>query len=299
MGRPRPLGTERLLPGMTAFLTHDGRWQLFAARVASLGPARRDNRREIVVTEQRAPDGPFGAWSTLGNPEADADRGRRVGSPVVTRDGAGWPVLFARNWAMGVSMRRQRPDGQWTPWRDLGGAEVQEGLSALTDHEGRIHVVACGHDAVHHWSQREPGGPFTVAQASLPAPADPPAAVLRPDGGIALAYREARTSRIVAGSLAPGARDWRPERLDLPARGYGPLALLAQDDAILLAARNDEGTTSTALWRSGTQARWSTDPGRVAGVQALVADAAGHPVLAHLTSEATLRTAPVSTSSAR
>ncbi|MFE9412264.1 PIG-L family deacetylase [Streptomyces sp. NPDC006704] len=295
-GAPQLLGAERLLPGLSACLTQDGRWLLFAERVASLGPSPKDNRRDIVIAEQRAPGGPFGAWSSLGNPEPDADHGRRAGSPVVVADGQGRPVLFARNWSKGISTRHRRPDGRWTPWLDLGGSEVQEGLSALTDQQGRVHVFAAGQDAVHHWSQSEPGGSFALAHLSLPAPADPPAAVLRADASIALAYREAKTSRLVAGRLASGASEWETQRLDLPVRGYGPLALLAQDDAVLLAARNNEGTTSTALWRPGARARWSTDPGRVAGVQALAADAAGHPVLAHLTSEATLRTASVSTS---
>lgn len=291
-GAPQLLAAERLLPGMAACLTQDGRWQLFAERTAALGASVDDNRREIVFAEQRSPGGPFGAWSSLGNPEGtDPDRGRRVGAPVVTTDGQKRPLVFARNWSKGISMRQQRPDGQWTPWKDLGGAEVQEGLCAVTDREGRVHVLASGHDAVHHWSQSKPGAPFTVAQTRLPAPADPPAAVLCPDGGIALAYREAKTSRPVAARLAPGSANWRDERLGLTARGYGPLALLAQGDAILLAGRNNNGTTSTALWRPGTKAQWTTDAGRVVGAQALSADAQGRPVLAHVTPQAALRTA--------
>ncbi|MFI6474850.1 hypothetical protein ACIBL5_31840 [Streptomyces sp. NPDC050516] len=82
------------------------------------------------------------------------------------------------------------------------------------------------------------------------------------------------------------------ERPGLSARGYGPLALLARRGETLLAARNNNGTTSTATWRTGTPARWTTIPGPVVGTQALAVDAQDHPVLAHLAPDATLCTTP-------
>uniref|UniRef100_A0AAU2UZE9 PIG-L family deacetylase n=1 Tax=Streptomyces sp. NBC_00003 TaxID=2903608 RepID=A0AAU2UZE9_9ACTN len=289
---PVLFGAEQLLPGLAAGLTKDGRWQLFAERVASLGPSPAQNTREIVTAEQRTRNGPFGAWTTLGNPERDPDHGRRVGTPVVTRDSDGQALVFARNWSKGISMRRQQPDGRWSAWSDLGGADVQEGLSAVTDTQGRIHVLASGHDAIHHWAQDKPGGPFTFTRTSLPAPADPPAVAAGPDGTLVLAYREAKSSRPLLCRLPSDNDEWQVERPGLSARGYGPLALLARRDEILLAARNNNGTTSTATWRAGTTARWTTIPGPVVGTQALAVDAQDHPVLAHLAPDATLRTTP-------
>ncbi|WP_331446779.1 PIG-L family deacetylase [Streptomyces xanthochromogenes] len=298
---PEPVlfGADRLLPGLSANLTRDGRWQLFAQRIASLGPSPSQNTREIVTTEQRTANGPFGAWSGLGNPERDPDHGRRVGAPVVARDGDGQAVVFVRTWSKGIAMRRQQSDGRWSAWRDLGGAEVQEGLTAVTDALGRVHVLASGHDTVHHWTQDEPGGAFALSPTGLPAPADPPTATAGPDGTLTVAFREASTSRPLLGRLPGGEGTWRIEHPGLSARGYGPLAVLAHGDEILLAARNNNGTTSTATWRPGGKARWTTVPHPVAGTQVLASDAQNRPVLAHLSPDATLRISPASKESKR
>lgn len=290
---PKMLGGDGLLPGLTASLTKDGRWQLFAQRIAALGPKARDNRREIVMAEQPRKDGPFRAWTSLTTPDRDPDHGRRVGGPVVTRGADDTTWLFVRNWAKGISARRQHTDGTWNDWADLSGAEVQEGLSTVTDTKGRLHVFGAGHDTVHHWQQAGPDGEFTLIPTSLPAPADPPTALARPDGSVLLAFREATTARPLAHILPADGGTWRSKRLGLAGHGSGALTLHPVRDGVLLAARNNDGSTSLATLATGQAPRWSTIPGAVVGAASLATDAANRPVLARLASDATLHTHPI------
>ncbi|KUL38779.1 hypothetical protein ADL22_17285, partial [Streptomyces sp. NRRL F-4489] len=243
---PKSLGGNGLLPGLRAVLTGDGRWQLFAARIAALGPAARENRREIVMTEQPRPGAAFAPWSSLGTPDRDPDRGRRVGGPVVARGGDGTTWLFARDWAKSPAARRRRADGGWDDWTALEAAEVQEGLSAATDSRGRVHLFGAGHTTVHHWQQDHPGGPFALRPTGLPTPADPPTALARPDGSILLAFRAAPSARPLLYRLDPDRGTWHDERPGLDARGYGVLALHPVRDGVLLAARDNSGTTAVA-----------------------------------------------------
>ncbi|MEV6551069.1 PIG-L family deacetylase [Streptomyces sp. NPDC051597] len=286
---PTFLAGSGLLPGLTASSTQDGRLQLFAERITALGARATDNRREIVMAQQTRRGGPFGAWVSLGTPDRDPEHGRRVGGPVVTRGADGTTWLFARNWAKGVSVRSQRPDGTWSNWSDLGGAEVQEGLSAVTDTRGIVHVFGAGHHTVRHWAQRYPGGPFAVVPTGLPAPADPPAALARPDGSLLLAFRQAGNARVLVRTLPAGGGVWRDEHVDLGSRGYGPLTLSPVPDGVLLATRNNDGGTSLVLLDTGRAERWSTVPGAVVGAVSLATDSANRPVLARLAPDATLR----------
>ncbi|MGW7411412.1 PIG-L family deacetylase [Streptomyces sp. NPDC054863] len=290
----RLLGGDGLLPGLTATLTKDGRWQLYAERIAALGAKARDNRREIVTAEQTRRDGPFGAWVSLGAPDRAPDRGRRVGGPVVARAGDGTTWLFVRDWAKGVACRQRRADGRWTPWQDLGGADVQEGLSTVTDSKGCVHVFGSGHDSVHHWRQDKPGGPFTFVLTNLPTPGDPPTALARPDGSVLLAYREAKTATPLVHTLPADGGPWRTEHTGLVARGYGALALHPlRGGGVLLAARNNDGSTSLATLLTRATPRWSTAAGTAVAAVSLAADATGRVVLARLGPDATLRTAVV------
>ncbi|MFD8996772.1 PIG-L family deacetylase [Streptomyces abikoensis] len=271
---PKLLGGGQLLPTLTASLTKDGRWQLFAERIAGLGVKPEENRREIVTVEQRSKGGAFGGWTSLGNPETDPTRGRRVGAPVVARNADGSLQLFARNWAKGVATRQQQPDGSWSPWTDLPEAEVQEGLTAITDAKGRVHLFGAGHDTVSHWEQQTPGGPFSLDRSNLPASVDPPAALAKRDGSVQLVFREAKSTNIVAYRLPPGGGTWQRENVDLAGRGFGALSLLAAPsggDGTLIAARNNDGSTSlVTIGAGGNRApRWSTVPGAVVGTAAL------------------------------
>ncbi|MCJ1678359.1 PIG-L family deacetylase [Streptomyces sp. APSN-46.1] len=292
-GKPTLLGGDGLLPGLAAVLTKDGRWQLFAQRVAGLGAKAEENLRELVTTEQQAAGGAFRAWTSLGNPEKDPERGRRVGAPVVALAGDGTLHLFARNWSKGVSTRRRGGDGTWTGWRDLGGAEVQEGLTAATDTKGRVHVLAAAHDTVHHWTHEKPGQELALVATGLPAPADPPTVLARPDGSLLLAFREAKTARpqLYRSSTDGGA--WTDAKLDLAGRGYGPLTLHPLREGVLLAARNNDGGTSLATLETSGTPRWTSIKGAVVGQAALATDSADRPFLARLAPDATLATSAI------
>ena len=131
-----------------------------------------------MLLEQRSPGGPFLAWQGLGNPERGDDRGRRIGVPVAVTAPDGRVHLFVRNADKGISTRVRDTEGRWDRWQDLGGGEIQDGLSTVVDGAGRVHVFGAGHDSVHHWTQDAPGQPLTHRPAGpLPVPVDTPAAV--------------------------------------------------------------------------------------------------------------------------
>ncbi|MFF2844901.1 PIG-L family deacetylase [Streptomyces sp. NPDC058001] len=167
-GEPLDLGGGPLAPVLGSAVLDDGRHLLFGLRLAALSPRGGPDVREIVVLEQRSPQGEFSAWDGLGNPESDPDRGRRIGVPVAVTDRDGRVHLFVRTADQGVSTRIRGRDGRWSWWRDLGGGPVQDGLTAAVGEDGEVHLYAPGRDTVHHWT---PDGP--VPPTGLPVPAGP------------------------------------------------------------------------------------------------------------------------------
>ncbi|MFF8830628.1 PIG-L family deacetylase [Streptomyces sp. NPDC015131] len=235
-GAPDDLGGGPLAPALGGATLADGRLLLFGLRFSALGGHGGPNSREVVLLEQREAGGPFLAWTGLGNPERGDDRGRRLGVPVAVADRDGGVHLFVRNADKGVSSRRRPAGGGWGPWRDLGGAEVQDGLSAALDGSGRVHLFAAGRDTVHHWAQDAPGGPVTLrAGAGLPAPGGPVAVAPAGDGGLALHYRAPARAELLS---------LRPDGTPLPRitlAGYGPVAVTATAGGTALLGRDLRG----------------------------------------------------------
>ncbi|MFD5428836.1 PIG-L family deacetylase [Streptomyces sp. NPDC127084] len=246
-GAPQDLGGGPLAPALGSAALPDGRRLLFGLRFAALGGHGSENRREVVLLEQRSAGGEFLAWQGLGNPERDDDRGRRIGVPVAVASPDGRVHLFVRNADKGLSTRVRGADGRWDRWRDLGGAEVQDGLSAVVDSAGRIHVFAAGHDTVHHWAQDRLGGGIAFQPnrpGGLPVPGGALTALATGDGGIELYYREPASAAVLA--VRPDTSPVRPrtERLD----GYGTLEAADSPNGRVLLGQDLDGR---ALMLSG------------------------------------------------
>jgi LmbE family N-acetylglucosaminyl deacetylase len=194
-GPPRDLGGGPLAPVLSCARTKDGTTLVFALRFASLEGHGGRNARDIVVWREDT------GWQSLGNPEPDDDRGRRIGSPLTVVTGDGRLHLFVRNAARGISTR-VLDGGAWGSWQDLGGGEVQEGLALLTDRTGRVHLFGAGHDTVHHWAQDVPGGPVAFRPLhGFPVPGDIPSAVVTPGGAIAVSYPRPASARYFTGTV--------------------------------------------------------------------------------------------------
>ncbi|MFD9292869.1 PIG-L family deacetylase [Streptomyces sp. NPDC060030] len=190
-GPTEDLGGGPLAPVLGSATAGDGTLLLFGLRFAALRGHGADNEREIVLLEQTAPDSGFLAWRGLGNPSPRRDEGRRIGAPVAVGAPDGRIHLFVRNAEKGVSTRVREADRTWGEWRDMGGGEVQDGLSAVVDRAGRVHVHAAGHRAVHHWTQDAPGAELTARTQidAGPVPGGAPAGLPAADGSVDLFYR--------------------------------------------------------------------------------------------------------------
>ncbi len=225
-GEPEDLGGGPLAPVLAPAALADGRVLLFGVRFAALSGRGGADRREVVLLEQRSPGGPFLAWRGLGNPERGDDRGRRIGAPVAVAAPDGRVHLFVRNADKDVSTRVRAADGSWGRWRALPvQEEVQDGLTALVDGRGRVHLLAAGRTAVRHWVDGVPAAP-------LPLSGDPVAAV--PDGGhgasdgVRVFYRAPADARLRAAS---GTAPVFP--------GYGPLAAAPAPRGPVLLGRDE------------------------------------------------------------
>ncbi|MDX3094212.1 PIG-L family deacetylase [Streptomyces sp. ME19-03-3] len=234
---PQDLGGGPLAPAIAVATDPAGGGPLlFALRFTALEGDPAADIRDVVLLEEGRD------WQSLGSPESDPDRGRRIGVPVAAAAPDGRVHLFVRNAAKGLSTRVREPGGPWLGWQDLGGAEVQDGLSAVVDRDGRVHVFAAGRTAVHHWSQDAPGRPLTCrALTALPVPADPPAAAAEPDGSLSLVYRLPAGDELLVHRLDMIRSAAGPDR-SRHVDGYGPIALAPG----LLAGRAADGAAHVA-----------------------------------------------------
>ncbi|MCW2884193.1 MAG: LmbE family protein [Streptosporangiaceae bacterium] len=296
---PVLLGGGPLVPRLSASLSPDGRWQLLGERVGELGPNQHDRRRTVVLLEQRTRDGGFGPWTDLGTPESGAGM-RNLGVPVAARRPDGRLQLFARTSHKGLGTRAQRADGSWTPWRDLGGGPVQEGVTVLTTSDGRIELYGCGRLSLVRWYQRRPGGPFLLDTGlRLPVPGTPPAVLELADGGLLVVYRLAGSGEVAGFRRPRGGGAWDQVPMHLGGQGgIGPMQVLAlptplgSGQRLLLVQQNDAGTVSTAPCPASVQAPplWTSSGPWFAHSPAAAVDARGRAVLAVIGPDARLHT---------
>ncbi|MFB6989738.1 PIG-L family deacetylase [Streptomyces sp. NPDC056178] len=248
-GAPDDLGGGPLAPILGGALLPDGRQLLFGLWFAALSGHGGNNEREIVVLEQLSPGGDFRAWQGLGNPERNDVDGRRIGVPVAITAPDGRVHLFVRNAEKGLSTRVRDTAGRWSGWRDTGGGEIQDGLSAVVDDAGCVHVFAAGRFALHHWTQNAPGDPVTARTqiSGVPVPGDGPAALPGAGGTVELFYRAAakaalttvRTGETAAETGIDGYGRLITDRVGF--HGYGPVSAAGSPGGPVLLGRTEKG----------------------------------------------------------
>jgi LmbE family N-acetylglucosaminyl deacetylase len=146
---------------------------------------------------------PGAPWAVLGNPNGPGG-GAQTGVPAAAVHADGTAQVFVRNGGGGISSKRERPDRTYGDWQDMQGAGVQDGLSAITAPDGRMHLFVTRCDeygidpvcSIGHLAQRVPNGPFVWMPDITAEPATAPTAVVAPDGRLHLYFREAVTGTV-------------------------------------------------------------------------------------------------------
>ncbi|MFE4312304.1 PIG-L family deacetylase [Streptomyces sp. NPDC056891] len=230
--------------GVTSVSLPDGRIAVYGTRtLLAGGPA--GYRREVVSTEQTVPGGSFGPWRSLGTPERnDATGTSDISAPAVTVGADGRATLVLRDSLHRLAFREQGADGDWGPWRVLGGVDVAGDPVAATDGKGRGYVFASTAKTVLVWAQHAPGGPLTgPAPAALPPTTLALSASPSPNGdGVRLWFRKPASGDLRSADFS-GVGPVSPVT-ELPGgvAGFGPVS---GGDG-LLAVRSRTGFLATA-----------------------------------------------------
>lgn len=247
--RPASVGGS-MLEGQVQVLRHpDGTLQLFSVRTQL--PARgKEHRRDVVTARQtgRTPRGgtpAFGGWESLGSPEADPERSMEVGHPLAVADKDGKVYVLVRDWAGNLLFRTGEGGRDWTDWERLSVEDepvsVLDGMDAVLDDKGRLHVVAADTKTVHHWVSESEGEPPQPAGATrLPTASGPLSLAPLSGGGVRLAMRQPGTARVIVADR-PDNGKWRVTSECAPIGGYGRVALAQDGRTVALAARDDAG----------------------------------------------------------
>ncbi|WP_236831949.1 PIG-L family deacetylase [Blastococcus sp. KM273128] len=199
--------------------------------------ARTDDGRTAV----RPAGGP---WTDLGTPNPGSDA-RYVGSPALVREADGGLRVVVVNAGGGLSTRRQRDDGGWHPWSDLGGTDLQDPCDALLDATGRVHVVAASRTGLVLWRQAVPGGEFLRGPVPSLTPASAATFAVNADGRPEVHHRQAGTAD-VAVSWQDRDLAWRSATALGGHGGTGPTANARVGGRITCVARNAGGGLSVA-----------------------------------------------------
>ncbi|MFE0704832.1 PIG-L family deacetylase [Streptomyces sp. NPDC058872] len=245
--------------GVTSVALPDGRISVFGVRTV-LGGEASAYRREVVGTVQSAPGAGFGPWRSLGTPERnDADGTSDISAPAVTVAADGRATLVLRDSRHRLTVREQRVDGAWGPWRVLGGTDVYGDPVAATDAHGRGYVFASTPATVLAWGQRSPGGPLTgPAETGLPPTTLALSASAAPDGdGVRLWFRKPASGDLRSADFS-GTGPVSPvtELTGAGVAGFGPVS---GDDG-LLAVRSRTGFLATAPHgRAGARPVWTLE----------------------------------------
>jgi LmbE family N-acetylglucosaminyl deacetylase len=264
----------RLASGLAAGRTPDGRLTVAGRRLTD----------HHLVASAQAADGSFaGGWTDLGNPNAGLGDEDQVGTPALAVNADGRLQVFVKNGGGGISTQAQVAGGGWSGrWDDLGGHDLQDGVTAVTGPQGRIEIFAGSRTEIQHWSQPQPNAALERKE-SLPsgAPASPPQATVDAQGRISVSYREEGTGRVLL-LARPAGGTWPPEPTDLGGSGLGQsTTVLPAAGGQLIFARNAANGVSVTRRPAGgeTFGPWSALGGTLLGEPAAAIDATGQPTL--------------------
>ncbi|WP_157984731.1 PIG-L family deacetylase [Lentzea terrae] len=235
---PVNIGGGPVAATLTVEAQANGRLAVFARSLAS---------HDIVTSKQTSSNGPFGAWTSLGNPNGPG--GAHTGAPVVGVNEDGRLEVFARNSGGGVSTVYQTAiNGAYSNWVDFGGGpDVKQAQAVITCHDGRMLLAASGRNAIRTWLQNSPNAvwPGSTVRASEPVTSAPSLA-LNGDGRPEIFWRSTggavRTVYVIPGG------EWSNPPTALGGNGVGPIATARAQGLIFLAGRDENGKVS-ATWQ--------------------------------------------------
>lgn len=282
----RQVPGRKLLPHVAAVPTADGGWRLFAVRQGLTADPAQHVRNVWTIVLPASGDYRDVRWESLDNPNAHSGpvKRRNVGMPHAVPLPGGRLLVLARNAGKGLSGRLY--DGtSWTPWRDLGGRETQEGLTAVALDDSTVEVFAAAHTGIARWlvSTSDLAADFSVVRTEPPA--GPPTVVRLPDGDRMLFCRCRDSASVLSLRTCGEGGAWDPSSLaDLAGHGGpGPIAAAFVPDAgaLLVAVRDDAAATSLVWVRpDGRPAGpWLREPTPIAGSHTIAVDPAGRPVV--------------------
>ncbi|MGW4462890.1 PIG-L family deacetylase [Micromonospora sp. NPDC004704] len=247
-----------LAPTLTVGHNVDGRMELFARRLS-------DHR--IVVLWQTAVNSAWSsAWADLGNHNAALPNANQMGAPTAARHADGRLCLFVKNGGGGVSVKSQPAPGDgWGAWVDLGGTDVQDGISAVLNPTGCLEVFAATRAKVLHWYQSVPNGPL-IRNEVLPSmvPASAPSAVVGADGRVRVVYRRGGGTDVAVSVQASPGGGWLPPVAAPGPGGVGQLATVVHGNQLYAFARDAASGVSVAqLGADSVPGAWTSLGGTV------------------------------------
>ncbi|MFJ4475541.1 PIG-L family deacetylase [Streptomyces xanthochromogenes] len=275
----------------------DGTLQLFGTRTVLPFKGQKHHKELVYVLQTGVgADGvpKFGAWTSLGAPDTAPEKSLETGYPATAVAPDGTVHVLARNWAGDIAMRSGKGGKGWGPWQLLdhpAGKQpphplVVEGIDALVDPSGRIHVAAPTAKTVLHWVSPAPGElPRLSTPTGLPPSGSAVSLVADGKGGALAVYRGAGTAQVTI--AAPGGPSgtseaaWKVARRT-PAGGYGRVSayrLNGNGAALVIAARDEQGRVVPATDSSAKQAAWETPGVQFVGIPGMSQDSAGRAVL--------------------
>ncbi|MFI5826047.1 PIG-L family deacetylase [Streptomyces sp. NPDC051578] len=284
---PALLPGEGIDPGVFATRLPDGRVTVVATRTV-FGERGKDYHREVVTLTQAAPGGAFGAWQSLGTPEAADEPGTSaVSAPAAVVGADGRLTVYLRDSHRTLRASAQQPSGGFGEWQHLGGADLQSDPVVAVDAAGRRHVYATTSTSVLAWTQAAPDAPLQGPfQTNLPATTVPITAA--PEGaGVRLYFRRpdsgvVRSALVTAG---PGKPQVSAVTESGGRAGYGAVGVAGR----LLTGRADTGTVGTTS--AGGPPAWTESGMLYSGAPSATVDRAGSVTTAVLGLDAALHTA--------